>query len=120
MTTERPAGEPLPPEGGRVLHHVQRRYWTADRKAEVVLRLLRGESLDALAREYRCSAAEIAVWREEFLNGGRERLRIRPGLPEARALQAAQAKIGDLTMRLEIAEMALVKRGVALPRRPGT
>jgi len=118
--TDRKEGETLPPEGGRALHNVQRRYWTADRKAEVVLRLLRGESLDALAREYRCSAAEIAVWREEFLSGGRERLRTRPGWPEARALQAAQAKIGDLTMRLEIAAMALAKRGMPLPRRLGT
>ena len=108
-----------PPEGGGATGGEQRRNWTASRKAEVVLRLLRGEGLDVLAREYRCTAAQISVWRDEFLAGGQERLRSQPGLPEARALQQAQAKIGDLTMRLEIAEMALAKRGVVLPRRPG-
>jgi transposase len=109
-----------PPEGGGAPGDEQRRNWTASRKAEVVLRLLRGESLDGLAREYRCSAAQVSVWRDEFLAGGQERLRSRPGLPEVRALQQAQAKIGDLTMRLEIAEIALAKGGVVLPRRPGT
>jgi hypothetical protein len=116
---EKKESEPLPPEGGKTLHNVQWR-WTVDRKAEVVLRLLRGESLDALAREYRYSAAEMAAWREDFLVSGREGLRSRPGSPEVRALQQAQAKIGDLTMRLEIAEAALAKRGMPLPRRPGT
>ena len=39
------------PEGGREVR------WSARRKEAVVLRLLRGEALDALAREHRVAAA---------------------------------------------------------------
>ena len=41
--------------------------WSARRKEEVVLRLLRGESLDLLARETGQAAGSISSWREEFL-----------------------------------------------------
>jgi len=46
--------------------------WSVRRKEEVVLRLLRGESLDLLARESGQPAGRIAAWREEFLAAGRE------------------------------------------------
>ena len=46
--------------------------WSACRKEQVVLRLLRGESLDLLAREAGQPAGRIAGWREEFLQAGRE------------------------------------------------
>ena len=39
--------------------------WSAHRKEQVVLRLLRGESLDLLARETGQPAGRIADWREE-------------------------------------------------------
>src|SRR5512142_2023387 len=48
------------PEGGREVR------WSAPRKQEVVLRLLRGESLDVLARETGQAAGTIAGWREDF------------------------------------------------------
>jgi hypothetical protein len=44
-----------------------------------VLRLLRGESLDALARDLRQPAGRIAAWREEFLAAGREGLKAGAG-----------------------------------------
>ncbi len=46
------------PEGGREVR------WSARRKEEVVLRLLRGEGLDALARETGQPAGRISAWRE--------------------------------------------------------
>jgi len=52
------------PEGGREVR------WSARRKQEVVLRLLRGESLDGLARETGQAAGVIVGWREEFLQAG--------------------------------------------------
>jgi hypothetical protein len=52
--------------------------WRARRKEHVVLRLLRGESLDLLPRETAQPAARIAGWREEFLTAGREGLKSRP------------------------------------------
>ena len=60
------------PEGGREVR------WSARRKEEVVLRLLRGEGLDALARETGQAAGTISAWREEFLAAGREGLKSRP------------------------------------------
>ena len=38
-------------------------------------------------------------------------LRRRSGDPEERALRHTQAKVGELTMKLELAEMLLEKRG---------
>src|SRR3954471_19474129 len=60
------------PEGGREVR------WSARRKQEVVLRLLRGEGLDALARETGQPAGAISAWREAFLAGGAEHLKSRP------------------------------------------
>ena len=66
------------PEGGREVR------WSARRKAEVVVRLLRGEGLDALARETGQAAGSIAGWREEFLQAGHEGLKSRPAPVEDR------------------------------------
>ena len=76
--------------------------WSARRKEGVVLRLLRGESLDALARETRQPAGRIAAWREEFLAAGREGLKSRPVPVEDRRLADAMRKIGELSMDLDI------------------
>ena len=84
------------PEGGREVR------WSARRKEEVVLRLLRGEGLDALARETGQAAGTISRWREEFLEAGREGLRSRPAPVEDRRLVEAQRKIGELSMEIDI------------------
>jgi transposase-like protein len=44
--------------------------FSARRKTDTILRLLRGESLDSLARELGVTAATLAQWREAFLTGG--------------------------------------------------
>src|SRR5213596_773242 len=74
------------PEGGREVR------WSARRKEGVVLRLLRGESLDTLARECRVAAGTISSWREEFLAAGREGLKSRSRPEEDRRLVEAQRK----------------------------
>jgi len=50
------------------------------------MRLLRGESLDRLARESGQPAGRIAAWREEFLAAGREGLKSRSQTPSARSV----------------------------------
>src|SRR3954454_19350396 len=80
------------PEGGREVR------WSARRKEGVVLRLLRGESLDALAREHRLAAGTISSWREEVLAAGREGLNARTRPEEDRRLVAAQRTVGELSM----------------------
>src|SRR3954453_6316647 len=93
--------------------------WSARRKQEVVLRLLRGEGLDALARETGQAAGVIAGWRGDFLAAGQEGLKTRPAPVEDRRLADAQRKIGELSMELDIAKALLeeVERRPRSPRR---
>jgi transposase len=99
------------PEGGREVR------WSARRKEEVVLRLLRGESLDGLARETGQPAGRISAWREEFIAAGREGLKSRPRPEEDRRLVEAQRKVGELSMELDILR-ALNEEMDRRPRRP--
>lgn len=85
--------------------------WGARRKEGVVVRLLRGESLDLLARETGQPAGRIAGWREEFLAGGREGLKSRPAAIEDVALRDAQRKIGELSMQVDILNALLERKG---------
>jgi len=99
------------PEGGREVR------WSARRKQEVVLRLLRGEGLDALARETGQAAGVIAGWREDFLVAGHEGLKTRQAPVQDRKLADAQRKIGELAMDLDIAK-AMLKEVEGRPRSP--
>jgi transposase len=85
--------------------------WSARRKEGVVMRLLRGESLDLLARETGQPAGRIASWREEFLAAGREGLKARPAAIEEFALREAQRKVGELSMEVDILTALLDKKG---------
>ena len=86
--------------------------WSAKRKTEVVLRLLRGDALDEVFRETQVPAHQLEDWRRRFLEGGQRGLRGRRD-PEERDLTLAKAKIGELMMRLELAEGLIEKRGFA-------
>jgi transposase len=96
------------PEGGREVR------WSARRKQEVVLRLLRGESLDALARETGQAAGTISTWRAAFVEGGQEGLKCRPRPVEERQLADAQRKIGELALDNDILRGLIEEMG----RRP--
>ena len=85
--------------------------WSAKAKTEVILRLFRGEGVDAVSREIQVPVHEVETWRKDFLEGGMVGLRRRSGDPDERALRQTQAKVGELTMKLELAEMLLEKRG---------
>jgi transposase-like protein len=49
--------------------------WSAGKKMEAVLRLLRGEPLETLSRELGVEAHRLAAWRDDFLAGGKEGLK---------------------------------------------
>src|SRR6266571_1565064 len=85
--------------------------WSARRKEQVVLRLLRGKSLDLLARETGQPAGRIAGWREEFLEAGREGLKSRPAPEGDRRLLAAQRKVGELQLEVDILRALLERKG---------
>jgi len=88
---------------------------TAKEKKEIVLRLLRGEPIDEMARELNLPVHVLAQWRDDFIEAGTEGLKSRPvGLAEKR-LKAAQAKIGELSMQVEILQEYLKKKGLWPP-----
>lgn len=86
--------------------------WSARRKRDVVLRLLRGEPLDAVSREVGVEIYRLEQWREKALLGIDEALKDRAGDPLLGELDAAKRHIGELSMEVE-----LLKRERAL-RRP--
>lgn len=102
-----PAGAPMASEGVELPER-----WSVQRKTELVLRLLRGEALDAVSRESQIPAHELESWRRVFLDTGTRGLKTRAE-PEERDLTLARAKIGELMMRLELAEHLIEKRGLA-------
>ena len=72
------------------------------RKTEAMLRLLRGEPLDTLARELGVTAATVGHWREQFLTGGQAALTSRPADDRDEELQRLRAKVGEITMNNEL------------------
>jgi hypothetical protein len=109
----RPTGAPPTGRG------VERGRFNSQRKMEAVLRLLRGEELDALSRELGVSASTLAGWKEAFLGGGKANLKSRQA--DARDEENAQLKalVGDLTLRIEIHRQAERLRAGELPFIPG-
>jgi len=85
--------------------------WSVQRKTELVLRLLRGEPLDAVSRESQVPAHELESWKRMFLETGARGLKTRTD-PDERELTLARAKIGELMMKLELAEYLIEKRGL--------
>ena len=72
--------------------------WSANKKTDAVLRLLRGEKLDALSRELGVEAHRLAAWRDEFLAAGKDGLKGRT--PTADGMTAEQRRrLGRLSAR---------------------
>ncbi|SDE58962.1 Transposase, partial [Desulfuromonas thiophila] len=69
--------------------------WSAARKREVVLRLLRGESVDALSRELSLEIYRLEQWREKALAGIDESLKKRQNDPVQTELNQAMRRIGE-------------------------
>lgn len=88
-----------------------RERWSVQQKAEVVLRLLRGEDLVEVSREVRVPPPQLEEWRRVFLETGKQGLRRRGRDPSERELLRTRAKLGEVTMRLELASELLEKRG---------
>jgi len=94
MTRRRRAGND-PGERGR---------FSARRKTEAVLRLLRGEDVDSLSRELGVTAATLASWRDHFLAGGQTALKSRPSDAHDEEVLRLRAKVGELMMGNELLE----------------
>ena len=116
MCPERCGGMKSPKTGeseateGRVAQDAPER-WSSRRKVEVVLRLLRGEDLGEVSREVQVSPPELEEWRRVFLETGEQGLKRRSRDPTERELMRTRAKLGEMTMRMELAKELLEKRG---------
>ena len=93
--------------------------FSAGRKREVVMRLLRGEDLESVSRAVGITAARASHWRAQFLVGGQTSLKSRA--PDARDEdnRRLQAKIGELLMENELlyAKVDQLEAGGPLARR---
>ena len=104
--------------------------FSAGRKREVVMRLLRGEDLESVsravgitaARAVGITAARASHWRAQFLAAGQAGLKSRA--PDARDEdhRRLQAKIGELLMETELlyAKVDQLEAGGPLARRRST
>jgi transposase len=76
--------------------------WSAGRKKEIVLRLLRGEPVDALSREVSVPIYKLEQWRDRALAGIDVGLKERENDPVVKQLDDANRRIGELVMEVEI------------------
>jgi transposase-like protein len=93
--------------------------WSAARKREIVLRLLRGEPLDALSREIGVEPYRLERWRERALAGIDASLKERAeGDPLRAGLDAAHQRLGALSMENELlrAKITRLEHGVPFHR----
>ena len=76
--------------------------WSAKKKMELVLRLIRGESIDAVSREVGVEVFRLSKWREEALLSIESGLKERINDPKDLELSRAKQQIGELSMEVEL------------------
>ena len=81
--------------------------WSSRRKTEIVLRIFRGETLDALSRELGVTPGKLAEWRDEALAGMQAGLQSREPDHRDGFIHDLKAKAGDQAMQIEILENGL-------------
>lgn len=93
--------------------------WSSRRKTEIVLRLFRGETLDALSRELGVTPTRLAEWRDEALAAMQAGLQSRQ--PDDRDLRIhdLRAKVGEQSMQIELLERKIdsLESGLRPPQR---
>jgi transposase len=109
MTTEM-TGAAGPGRGGRM---------SRQRKRDAVLRLLRGEDLEAVSRALGVTAATLTAWRDAFLTAGAASLASRPAGGEELEGERLKARLGETLLEREPleAKIAALEEGRPLARR---
>jgi len=87
------------------------------RKRDAVLRLLRGESVEAISREMGVEIYRLEQWRDKGLSGIAAALKQREGDPVQAELDAAMKRVGELTMQNELLWQRVRKPGPLAKRR---
>ncbi len=91
------------------------RRFSARRKAEVVMRLLRGEDMELVSRELGVTAASLTEWRERFLGAGLEAMKKRPADERDREVVRLREKLGEVTMANELLREKISRMEVGDP-----
>jgi len=91
--------------------------WSAGRKKGVVLRLLRGEPIDAVSREMGVQIFTLEKSREEGLAGLEAALKRRESAQEKIQLDEAMKRVGELTMEVELLRKRIGEKLGPLARR---
>ena len=89
--------------------------WSASRKRDVVLRLLRGESLEMVSREVGVELYRLEAWQARALAGLELGLKEQAGEPLAAELDSAKRHIGELSMEIELLREACPRSGASPP-----
>ena len=97
----------------------ERGRWTAKRKREAVLRLLRGEDLDTVSREMKVTGKRLGEWRESFLEGGLGALRTRKADDRDERILALERQLGRTVVdnELQREKIRRLEEGLPLARR---
>ena len=90
--------------------------WSAPRKREVVLRLMRGEAAELLSRELGLPLFKLEQWRQKAEAALEGALKEREADPAEGQLAAAMQRIGELSMENELLR-AKMERSSPLARR---
>ena len=93
--------------------------FSAKRKREAVLRLLRGEELDLVSRELGVNGSTLSKWRESFLEGGLGTLRSRARNERDERIRELERELCQVTMDNELLyeKVDRMEGGVPLGRR---
>ena len=112
-------GQGAPPAGGGTtsgpLAPGQR--WSAARKREVVLRLMRGESAELLSRELGLPIVRLGQWRQRAEAALEGALKERDADQADGQLAAAMQRIGELSMENELLRARIGRPGPLARRR---
>ena len=112
-------GQVTPPaQGGAALGRLapgQR--WSATRKREVVLRLMRGEAAELLSRELGLPLFKLEQWRQKAEAALEGALKEREADPADAQLAAAMQRIGELSMEIELLRAKMERPGPLARRR---
>lgn len=93
----------------------ERGRFSAKRKREAVLRLLRGEDLDLVSREAGVTGATLAKWREAFLEGGLGALRARKSDDRDERIAALERQLGRTVVDNELQREKIRRMEDGLP-----
>jgi transposase len=91
--------------------------WSAARKREVVLRLMRGESAELLSRELGLPVFKLEQWRQKAEAALEGALKEREADPADGQLAAAMRRIGELSMEVELLRARIGRPGPLARRR---